>query len=74
MKRIVAGRAGVHVETPLGIVNIRVGLVDRRGRDVDSIEVIPNQYAGEPKVVRRGYCNTRLVRLKGRGHASKLSL
>ena len=59
-------RGLLHVETPLGIVNITVGLRDRTGRAVDSIEVIPNNYAGEPKVIRRGYCNTRLVALKTR--------
>ncbi len=48
----------LHVETPLGIVNIRCGLSDMKGRPVDSIEVIPSCYAGEQKVVRRGYCNT----------------
>lgn len=54
----------VHVETPLGIVNIHVGLKDNRGRAVDSIEVIPNRYAGEKKVIRSGYGNTRLIQLK----------
>jgi hypothetical protein len=55
----------LHVETPNGIVNIRAGLSDFRGRDVDSIEVIPSNYAGERKVVRRGLANTRLIRLLG---------
>lgn len=54
----------LHVETPNGIVNIRAGLHDRLERDVDSIEVIPSNYVGEPKVVRSGYANTRLIRLK----------
>lgn len=54
----------IHVETPLGIVNIRVGLSDRLGRAVDSIEVIPDEYCGERKVVRRGYGITRLVQLR----------
>jgi hypothetical protein len=66
MKRVYL-RSGdfFHVETPLGVVNIRAGLSDRRGRAVDSIEVIPSNGAGEPKVIRRGYANTRLVQLKG---------
>lgn len=51
----------LHIETPLGIVNIRVGLSDSRGRRVESIEVIPNRYKGEPKVLRSGYANTRLI-------------
>lgn len=55
----------LHVETPLGVVNIRVGLSDKRGRAVDSIEVLPKCYAGEPKVVLHGRHNTRLVELKG---------
>lgn len=54
----------LHIETPLGIVNIRCGLSDLNGRAVDSIEVIPANYAGENKIVRRGYCNTRLIQLK----------
>lgn len=54
----------LHVETPLGIVNIYVGLRDATGRRVERIEVIPNNYAGEPKVTRSGYANTRLIELK----------
>lgn len=59
-------RAGelLHVETPLGIVNIRTGLSDVLDRPVDSVEVIPSTYVGERKVTRRGYANTRLVQLK----------
>lgn len=53
----------LHVETPNGIVNIRAGLSDRHGREVDSVECIPDRYAGERKVVVRGLSNTRLVRL-----------
>jgi len=53
----------LHIETPLGIVNIRVGLQDLKGRSVDSIEVIPNGN-NDNKVIRRGYGNTRLVELK----------
>lgn len=67
LKRIRHRYGILHVETPLGIVNIRAGLTDRHGRAVESIEFIPNTYAGEPKVVRRGYANTRLVQLKRRG-------
>jgi hypothetical protein len=54
----------LHVETPNGIVNIRAGLTDRHGRAVDSIESIPESYAGELKVYRRGPANVRLVRAK----------
>lgn len=51
----------LHIETDLGIINIRVGLIDNEGRRVESIEIIPNGYAGEPKVTRDGYANTRLI-------------
>jgi hypothetical protein len=54
----------LHVETPNGIINIRTGLSDARNREVDSIEVIPSNYAGERKVIRSGYGNTRLIRLR----------
>jgi hypothetical protein len=47
-RSVVAGDGElVHVETPLGIVN---GLRDRHGRRVDTVEMIPNTYAGEPRV------------------------
>lgn len=64
--RSVTVKAGelLHVETPNGIVNVRAGLSDRLGREVDSVEVIPDRYAGERKVIVSGYSNTRLVRLK----------
>lgn len=64
MKRVALRKGILHVETPLGIVNIRVGLTDSTGRAVDSIEVIPNNYAGEAKVLRAGRVNTRLIRCK----------
>jgi hypothetical protein len=54
----------LHIETPLGIINIRVGLYDSQGRRVESIEVLPNNYCGEPAVRVRGRYNTRLVELK----------
>ena len=55
----------LHVETPNAIVNIRVGLHDRRGRSTDSVQIIPDAFAGENKVVvYPGRCNTRVVRLK----------
>lgn len=41
----------VHVETPLGLVNIWTGLVDGAGRRVNRIEVHPNEGAGELRVV-----------------------
>lgn len=64
MKTVRPGKADVvHVETELGIVNIHVGLRDRRGRRVERVEVIPNAYAGEPRVRRY---DDRLVELKSR--------
>lgn len=58
------GDCTLHVETPLGIVNITVGLIDRLGRQVESIYVIPCPDYEQAKVVVRGLRNTRLVRLK----------
>jgi hypothetical protein len=65
MRRISHYKKGcLHVETPNGIVNIRVGLTDMSGRSVDSIEIIPDRYAGEKKVKVSGPRNTRMIRLK----------
>ena len=63
-KTVVLNSGHLHVETPLGVINIRVGLSDMKGRRVESIKVSPNNYAGEQKVIRRGLANTRLVELK----------
>lgn len=54
----------LHVETPLGVINIQCGLTDMKGRKIDSVTVTPDEYADELKVVRRGLHNTRLVQLK----------
>lgn len=55
MKTVTPGRARiVHVETTLGIVNIYVGLRDAHGRRVERVEMLPNQYAGEPRVTVDG--------------------
>lgn len=52
MKTVRPGRARIiHVETELGIVNIYVGLTDAGGRKVETVEMIPNQYAGETEVL-----------------------
>lgn len=64
MKSIVLRTGGLHIETPNGIINIRVGLTDTRGRAVDSVACLPDEYAGEPKVRRYGPANVRMVRLK----------
>ena len=65
MKTIFLKDGRLHVETPLGVINIRVGLTDCTGRRVDSITVTPDETTGDRKIVRRGYYNTRLVELKG---------
>ena len=40
-------RNGVfHVELPNCIVNLRPGLADAAGREMDHIEIIPNDYPG----------------------------
>jgi len=52
------------VETPLGVVHIITGLIDVRGRTVESVSVTPNPGDEEKKVVRRGLTNTRLIELK----------
>jgi len=63
-------RGLLHIETPLGLINIRVGLMDSQGRIVESIEVIPDKFAGENKIVRRGCYNTRLIQLKKKENTS----
>ena len=55
MKTVRIGRASIiHIETTLGIVNIYVGLTDAKGRRVETVEMRPNQYAGEPEVIVDG--------------------
>jgi hypothetical protein len=53
----------IHVETPLGIVNINIGLTDIHGRRVENVQMRPNVYAGEPRVTVVG---NRFVELKGK--------
>ena len=70
MKRLktIRRRAGtLIVETPLGLVNITVGLRDVNGRRVDSISVSPND-AGIRLV--QGRSNMHLVELTKEGGAS----
>ncbi|MBI3248848.1 MAG: hypothetical protein HYZ50_20285 [Deltaproteobacteria bacterium] len=56
--KIVRARSNqlLHVETPLGIINILVGLTNHQGQPVDSIMVIPDD-----RVRRAGLANTRLI-------------
>jgi len=51
----------LHIETDFGIVNIRIGLTDMQGRNVTSIEILPDNYAGEPKIILSGSSNNRLI-------------
>lgn len=64
IKRVTHRNGILHVETPLGIVNIYAGLQDRHGRSVDAVEMIPTgapRYMGEPWVI---VSKGRFVRLK----------
>jgi hypothetical protein len=58
----------LHIETPLGIVNIRTDMHDFQGRRVESISFVPNRYAGEPEVAVDGHMNTRLVEMHASDH------
>lgn len=64
LKRISHKKGTLHVETHLGIINITVGLTDVHGQSVEAIEVLPDDFAGEPKVTLDGASHTRLIQLK----------
>jgi len=51
MRTVVHTKGILHVETPLGVVNIYVGLHDRRHRRVEAVGMTPRRYVGEPKVM-----------------------
>lgn len=51
----------IHIETPLGIVNIRLNLHDRSSRRVEVIELVGSKRVGE-KIVKS--TNRKLVELK----------
>lgn len=54
-----------HIEVKGCIVNIREGLTDSKGREVTSIEILPDDhYAGEKVWRLRGCINNRVVKLK----------
>ena len=54
-----------HIEVEGCIVNIREGLTDRKGREVTSIEILPDDHYSGEKVWRlRGSINNRVVKLK----------
>lgn len=53
------------VETDNALIIITNNLTDRKGRNVTSIQIIPDKYAGEPKNIRiGGSSNIRVVTLK----------
>ncbi len=54
----------LHIETEGCIVNIRVGLIDRKEREVTSVEIIPDKYSGEAKRKLIGSLNNRIIKLK----------
>jgi len=53
-----------HIEVEGCIVNIRTGLTDTRGRKVTHVEILPDNYAGEPKWKVSGNRNNRVIQLK----------
>lgn len=53
----------LHIETELGIINIYTGLHDHKGSVMERIDIIPDDYAGEPEVRMEG---SRTVILKQR--------
>lgn len=59
-------RGLLHIETELGIVNIYCGLTDMKGRRVERVNIIPDNYIGENKVALRGWPGNRLVQLKSK--------
>lgn len=52
----------IHVETPLGIVNIRTGLLDQFDRRVDAVEFFANPQCGRELPIR--VLGNRLVEMK----------
>lgn len=51
----------IHIETPLGIFNIRLNLQDKKGRKVEHVSVIGSKRCGDKIVKSTGY---RLIELK----------
>lgn len=48
MKSIQHNAGTLHVEAPLGIINIRTGLTDAQGRRVLAVELIPDRIGSAP--------------------------
>jgi hypothetical protein len=51
----------LHIETPLGIVNITTGLSDNEGNEVEHIELLPTEEEG---VILDGHINNRFIKKK----------
>jgi copper chaperone CopZ len=64
MKAYKTDKNKMKIEAENCVINVTEGLTDRYGRSVTSITVSPDNYAGEPKCIRFGYFNTRVVQLK----------
>ena len=54
----------LHIEAEGCIINIHQDLHDRFGRQVTSVSIIPDKYAGEPRRKVIGSTNTRIITLK----------
>jgi len=54
----------LHIEAEGCIVNIRQELTDRLGRQVTSVEIIPDNYTGDNKRKLVGSRNNRVIALK----------
>ncbi len=53
------------VETSNAVIVIKDNLTDRLGRNVTSVQIIPDNYPGDYKAVRVGGCsNVRVITLK----------
>ena len=50
------GNTVLHIETPLGIINIRPAIQDPEGHPVDSIEILADN-----GITLDGYTNNRLI-------------
>lgn len=60
--RWIEGSKCLHIEANGCIINIRDQLHDHSGREVTSIEIIPDKFAGEPKWRLYGTPNNRVVK------------
>jgi hypothetical protein len=53
----------LHIETEGCIVNIRIGLEDTEGREVTSVEILPDETTDEKWEVE-GYINNRVIKVR----------